>query len=354
MAPGNSLLTTCLTFRLIRALTMGLGLSLICGAAFGQSTPSSISAERPNAGGAADVVRVDVLVLDIADVKGAEQVFTIDAYLVLEWTDPRLALEPAGGEEAGLRNVSLDAIWQPGLLVANGRGLDTRLPWRATVDPAGNVTVRQRLSGPMAVDLDLREFPFDTQRLTFEVVSYLHTPDEVVFSPRSRLTARQDAFRAEGWSFVPEDVVRSVFRVEEDGIGAPAITFSLTAERNAAFYVLTLAMPLTLVVLLSWIVHWIPPALVAPRIGMASATVFSLVALSVTFRLTLPEIDYLTRVDQFVLASTLLVAVSLCISVASARFMHQGREPEALRLARLARLLIPIVYLLVIGFIAGG
>jgi hypothetical protein len=335
------------------ALCLLFGFVFVSGTAIAQPSAPSVSVDRPNAGGPADVIRVDVLVLDIADVRNADQLFTIDAYLVLQWNDPRLANDSVNSERERIRSVSLDSIWQPGLLVVNGRGLDTRLPWRASLDDAGNVTVRQRVSGPMAVDLNLREFPFDTQRLPFELVSYLHTPDEVVFSPESQLFARVDSFRAEGWSFTPDDVERSVFRVEESGAGAPAITFALVADRNAAFFVLTLAMPLTLVVLLSWIVHWIPPGLVPPRIGMASASVFSLVALSVTFRLTLPQIDYLTRVDQFVMASTFLVAVSLCISVACARFVHQDRESVAFRLARWARVLIPAAYLLVIAFIVG-
>lgn len=317
-----------------------------------QADSPAVSAERPGAGGDADIVHVGVGLLDIAKIDEAEQVFHIDAYMVFEWTDPRLAAGTTGAPDAGSRRVPLDAIWNPGLVVVNARGLDTRLPWVATVDGDGKVTVRQRVSGPLAVDLDLRDFPFDTQRLTIDFVSYLHTPSELTFSADSKLIARTDTFSAEGWSFRPADAETSTFRLTESGPGAPRIRFAMVAERSAAFYVLTLAMPLTLVVLLSWVVHWVPPDLTPSRVGMASATVFSLVALGVTFRLTLPQIDYLTRADRFVIYSTVLVAVSLCVAVATANLTSRERHAEALRLTRITRLVFPFGYLAAIALAA--
>ena len=315
----------------------------------GQADRPAVSAERPGAGGATDIVRVRVGLLDIAKIDEAEQVFHIDAYMVFEWIDTRLA---AGAPGPGSRRVPLDAIWNPGLVVVNARGLETRLPWVATVDNDGRVTVRQRVSGPVAVDLDLREFPFDRQTLTIDLVSYLHTPAELAFSADSQLIARPDTFSAEGWLFEPADAETSVFRLSESGPGAPSIRLAIVAERNAAFFILTLAMPLTLVVLLSWVVHWVPPSLIPARIGMASATVFSLVALGVTFRLTLPQIDYLTRADRFVIYSTVLVAVSLCLAVATANLTSNERHGEALRLTRITRLLFPFGYLTAIALAA--
>jgi hypothetical protein len=333
-------------------LMLGLmpSLMLVAGPAGAQDTGAAVSAERPGAGGPADPVRVTVGLLDISKVDEAEQVFFIDAYMLFEWTDDRLATASGTAGSPDSRQMPLDAIWNPGLLVVNGRSLETRLPWVATIDGRGNVTVRQRVSGPLAVDLDLREFPFDTQRLTLDFVSYLHTPSELVFSADSRLIARIDRFSAEGWSFAPADPETSVFRLAEDGPGAPSISFAISAERSAAFYILTLVMPLTLVVLLSWVVHWVPPDLIAARVGMASATVFSLIALSVTFRLTLPQIDYLTRADRFVIYTTALLAVSLCVAVAAANLVQKERHAAALRLTRVTRLAFPFGYLLAIGF----
>ncbi len=338
--------------RIAAIVTLGGFLAPVCAPA--QTGDPAHAVQRPGEGGPADTVRVSVALLDIAKIDDAEQMFFIDAYLVFEWTDPRLASKNNGSSPAELRRIPLDTIWTPGLLTVNARGLETRLPWVGTVDGSGNVTVRQRVSGSLAVDLDLRDFPFDTQTLTLDFVSYLHTPSELTFADDSRLLARPETFSAEGWSFEPAETRMSVYRLREAAPGAPRITFAITAKRTAAFYILTLAMPLTLVVLLSWVVHWVPPDLVSSRIGMASATVFSLIALSVTFRLTLPQIDYLTRADRFVLYSTILVAISLCVAVAAAHLIHRDRDVQAMRLTRATRILFPFAYLLAIGLAALG
>jgi hypothetical protein len=88
--------------------------------------------------------------------------------------------------------------------------------------------------------------------------------------------------------------------------------------------------------------------------GTASATVFSLIAFGVSFRLTLPKIAYLTDADWFVLYSTLLVLVSLAMTVVCIRLAGAEKTVEAERLARLTRLLFPVAYGLVFVLVLMG
>ena len=107
---------------------------------------------------------------------------------------------------------------------------------------------------------------------------------------------------------------------------------------------LTLALPMTLILFLAWLVHFVPPDVVPARIGMASATVFSVIAFGVSFRLTLPAIDYLTRADRFVILSTVLVAVSLAITVLASRWATSDRLEAADRLSRRTQFAFPVAY----------
>jgi hypothetical protein len=134
---------------------------------------------------------------------------------------------------AELRTFPLDKIWNPRLTVVNNRGLNFLLPEVATVDRQGNVVVRQRLSGPLAVDLDLRDFPFDTQRLPIDVVSYQYSQSEIVFSEKSELVARLDDLGDEGWTYDAVEPERSVYRLKEGGRGGSQISFAIMAERRA-------------------------------------------------------------------------------------------------------------------------
>ncbi len=66
------------------------------------------------------------------------------------------------------------------------------------MDNDGNAVIRQRMSGRLAVDLDLQEFPFDTQRLSIDIVSYRYPPSAVVYSSATEIVADSSRFSADG------------------------------------------------------------------------------------------------------------------------------------------------------------
>lgn len=304
--------------------------------------------ERPNAGGPPDEVGVRFALLDIDAIDDKEQRFSVDAYFELSWLDPRLAVDANLVSTVRVRSVSLDDIWNPGLTIVNNRGLTPMLPNVAEVDNKGHVVVRQRISGKLAVNLDLRGFPFDTQQLAFDIVSYKYSPSELRFSADTRFVANTSAFSADGWQFDIRPPEHSVFRLHKDGAGSPMLALPVTAERKASFFVLTLALPMILILFMAWAVHWLEPDIVPARMGMSTATVFSLIALGVSFRLSLPRVDYLTLADRFVIFSTLLVLLSLGVTVIATRLLRQDRESSAVRLTTYARWGFPAVVALII------
>jgi len=310
------------------------------------SADGNQSATRPNAGGEPDAITMRLGVLDIAEIIDREQVFVADFFVEISWHDPRLAVD--SDVAADLRTVELNEIWNPRLTIINNRGLDSLLPEVATVDRQGNVIARQRLAGRLAIDLELHDFPFDRQRLTIEVVSYLYAPSEIVFSEDSELVARLDTLSGDAWTYDALEPESYVYRLRDGGRGAAGLLFALTAERGTEYYIFTLALPMSLILFLAWMVHWLPVDIVPARTGMASATVFSLIAFGVSFRLTLPKIAYLTDADRFVLYSTLLVLVSLAITVITIRRASTGRKDAAERLARQTRRAFPFFYGLIV------
>jgi hypothetical protein len=297
---------------------------------------------RPTAGGPADVVTVHFFLVDIVEIIDRQQLFNIDAYVEVSWRDPRLRSDSVA--EGELRSFAASEIWTPSLLILNNRGLQRLLPDVVTVDGEGNVVLRQRLAGPLATDLKLRDFPFDSQALPIDVVSYQYAPSELTFSADSEIVTNVGSYRSKGWNFDVGEPSFLTYRLVEDGRGTSMLRYTVIAERKSGYYVLTLAIPTTLILFLAWLVHWLPPTVIPSRIGMSSATVFSIIALGVSFRLTLPAIDYLTRADRFVVFATLLVAASLAVTVTASTWASLEKLDEANRLTRRMRVLFPIAY----------
>ena len=179
-------------------------------------------------------------------------------------------------------------------------------------------------------------------------MSYQYDQNEIVFSEASELVGRFDELSGNGWTYTALDPEPLVYRLKDGGRGGSGITFAVMAERKASYYILTLALPMTLILFLAWMSHWLPVNVIPPRMGMASATVFSLIAFCVSFRLTLPRIAYLTDADRFVLYSTLLVLLSLAVTVTTIRWASTDREAAAERLSLRARQGFLLLYCLIV------
>ena len=216
------------------------------------------------------------------------------------------------------------------------------LPETAEVDAEGNVTVRQRYEGELSLKMNLADFPFDEQVLPIEIVSYRYSQTEVQFSKESSINALASDFSSGGWHFGDVEPLHQELVVNRINTGLPMLMFSVSAERDAMYYVLTLVLPMLLVLSLAWLVHWVPHGIVPARIGMSTASIFSLMALGISMRLTLPKISYLTSMDVFIILSTLLVLVSLVVAVGCTRLTDSGRDDEAFSLSRRMRIGYPI------------
>jgi gamma-aminobutyric acid receptor subunit beta len=295
------------------------------------ATKAQLTAERPDASGTSTEVTVGVFLIDIDEIDDVHQRFNVDMFVNIAWQDPRLAL-PEEERSGQIRTFPMSEIWTPRGLIVNDRGLSPKLPLVADVDVLGNVEYRQRLSGELAVNLDLKEFPFDTQNLPIEVISYQYSPDEVQFSPNTRIASNTETFSVEGWSFSLLETDFGDFSVPALGVVRPRITFVVEAKRNAQYYVATMFLPMSLIIFMSWTAFWIQPNVVPPRIAISTASIFSLIAFGFSIRLSLPRVSYVTRADLFVIGCTLLVFLALGAAVIGSRWASADKLEQAVRL----------------------
>ena len=292
--------------------------------------------DRPNATGDATPVTVSLYLIDIDSIDDVKQRFGVDLFLNISWQDPRLAL--SGNLRKGRnRTIPLDEIWSPRGLIVNDRGLSAQLPLVANVDDDGGIQYRQRLAGELAVDMDLREFPFDTQRLPIDIISYQYSPDHVRFSSPTALPLEDRQLSAGGWEYKMLEPEVGEFKISAAGVVRPQLTFAIEARRNGSYYLITMLLPITLILFMSWTAFWLQPDIIPTRIGISTASIFSLIAFGFSIRLSLPAVSYVTRTDIFVIGSMLMVFLALAVAVIGSRWANSDRMPQALRLNAIAR-----------------
>ena len=246
-------------------------------------------------------VEVGIFVIDISQVKELEQAVVVDFVVIARWQQPDLA----DAEAVGLRTFPLAAVDSPRLFVMNSRKLLKKLDDVVEVDPAGAVAYRQRYQGTLTVPMNLEDFPVDQQEVVFEVGSMEHAgrvlvKDEVRSGPMKPFTVA-------GWEVVDEGV-RESRGIAPDGVTSLSlVTAQYRAKRNSLFFTWKLFIPLGLIVFMAYAVFWLDPTLIGTQIGVATSTVFTLIAYNFALSDILPRISYLTRADFFLVGCMFLV-----------------------------------------------
>jgi hypothetical protein len=326
-----------------------LFLALVCRATLAANPvidESVLLGERPSVDGKQVVVEIGIFVIDVYEIDDVDQRFNIDLFLVARWNDPRLAL-PETERKGQKRFMSLDDIWTPRALILNNRGLTSQLPEGVEIDDLGNAKIQNRMAGDLAANLEFQEFPFDTQRLPIDIVSYQYTVDEMQFSISSGIISQTEKFSVEGWHLKQLEPEVGVIVLPSDGSKLPRLTYIIEAKRDSDYYVLTMLVPMSLIIFMAWTVFWLQPNIVPPRIAISTASIFSLLALGVSIRLGLPKVSYLTRADIFVLGCTLMVFTALGVAVIGSRWASSDRMELALKANSIARWIYMLMFVVV-------
>jgi len=293
---------------------------------------------RPNPEAGPTPVQVGVFVIDLIEIDDIHQSFTANLYFDVRYSDPRLA-DPNAPE---VRVFAVEQIWWPNLGLVNRRNLDVLFPNVLKVDRRGNVTYNQRVYGDFSARLSLRRFPFDSQLLPIEVASFSLSPKELNLTMDPDFTGRFESLSLTGWEVLTGGIDTLPKRAE--AVGLEQLTFHLNVARRIAFYRWSILVPLGFIVLMAWCVFWIDPQYLPTQVGLSTASVFSLIAFRFSLRALLPRVDYMTYLDEFVLASTVLVFLALGQAILTGRLAKIGHEPLADRIDVWSRSIYLLVF----------
>jgi hypothetical protein len=304
---------------------------------------NDLGATRPGPKGQPTTVHVGIFVFDVTDVDDVEQTFTADVIVHLRWSDPRLAAE---ADES--RTLDLAEVWHPRIQIVNERRAFRKLTEQVNATPEGGVTYRQRFSGTFVVPLDLRDFPADKQVLPVRLVFPDHGEQELQLEIDTETTGRSPIFNIPDWT-IGDGKSRVDPVVFTPGMSKASVLYELKAHRQIQYYYLNVLVPLVLIVCMSWAAFWIDPENSGSQIGVATSSILTLIAYRFMLGNLLPKLGYMTRLDYFILASTILVFVTLIEVLITTALVKANRASEARRCDIWCRWLFPAAFLMLIG-----
>jgi Neurotransmitter-gated ion-channel ligand binding domain/Neurotransmitter-gated ion-channel transmembrane region len=311
------------------------------------SAEASTLIERPNADSGPTKISTAIWCVDINSIDSAQQSFTADVAVVLEWKDPRLA-----HTRGGVAHYALDQVWHPRVAVVNEtNSISHRFPDSVEVDPDGTVTYRQRYVGSFTQALHLKSFPFDKQTFRVQFVAVRYRTSEVQFVPNKEWVDAglkqaggiSPSISLPDWVLEKWEIKNMVYAL------APALEFSgyafeFTALRNVHHYILKVILPLVLIVFMSWTVFWIDPVHSNAQISVAVTSMLTLIAYRFAVDSQLPRLPYMTRLDSFIFTSTILVFFSLIEVLITTILENREQTARAKKIDRYCRIIFPALF----------
>jgi len=288
-----------------------------------------------------------VFVLDIDKIDDAGQSFTTNVFVRLYWKDKRLI------HEGRVKTVPLNEVWNPDILIANQGGiLQKALPEVVKITPDGTVTYLQRYTGPLSQPLKLSQFPFDQHSFTIHFVTPSSTPQEVQFIPAPAVRdpkiiggAIYNELSLPDWK-VTEYIAETRPYAPTKDIEVAGFVFEFTAKRYAIYYVWQVIIPLIMIVMMSWGAFYIDPTNAGAGIGVATSSMLTLIAYRFMLGNLIPRLPYMTRLDYFLLGSTILVFLTLVEVIITTNLALKQVEKIALKIDHWCRFVFPAAFIM--------
>jgi hypothetical protein len=310
-------------------------------------------------------VRVDVefRLREINAVDEESETFGFAGVLMLAWQDDRQAFDPVefGAPEKVFNGAyqfnEVFTGWWPQMVLANQTGALERQGVSLRIQPDGRMVHLESLVATVKSRMDMRRFPFDDQK--FEAVFGVlgHDASDVVLVHEAN---RRDFGPVEGQSIsqwktpVVHTSVREIdFNVDAGSALISAFTLQLDMQRRPFFMLRLTAMPIGMLVMLSWSVFWMDRSSLGDRMDVSFLGILTTVAYQIMFSDTLPKISYITLSSAFLFVSFIAICATVFVNLRVSSLDRRGDSAKGDRLDRICRITFPVAYVGGVGIITG-
>uniref|UniRef100_A0A914UIF3 Uncharacterized protein n=1 Tax=Plectus sambesii TaxID=2011161 RepID=A0A914UIF3_9BILA len=273
-------------------------------------------------GGQPTVVSIDIYVRTMGPISEMTDTYAFDCYFRQMWVDERLRFSSSWQNNTlSLGMSTLDKLWKPDTYFWNGQGsylhkltTPNRLV-RLSAD--GTVLFSSRLTVKARCHMDLQRFPLDIQACQLIIGSFAHRAHEIIYRWKNDNASQSLQF---DWAALhelsqfelraSEAQVCNSSSAERDAIYS-TLEIRFFLRRHVGYFMINYYVPMTLIVLLSWVAFWINREATGDRIALGVTSVLTLTFLSLDSRSDTPKVEYPTALDVYVVICYMVLF--LCI-----------------------------------------
>jgi hypothetical protein len=299
---------------------------------------------------------------NINEINDEAETFDFSGVLTLKWHDPRQAFSPevdGVNEKVFTGSYQFDEIspgWYPQVVLVNESGLYQKNGVVLRVQPDGTSTLIETLNATAESEVNMRRYPFDSHRLkaVFEVLGY--DKEEVLLQAESDVNGSlARAVQIPQWTVTGISVSvqdRPASYAGRLGVSS-AFVVGVDVKRKPFYTIRLVAIPLIVIVLLSFAVFWMDRSSLGDRISVSFIGILTGVAYLIVTSDLLPHISYVTLLHGFLNLSFLTMCVTVVINLVVGALDKKGKVELGDRIDLYCRWIFPLTYFGLILVILG-
>ena len=294
---------------------------------------------------------------DINHIDDEAETFEFTGVMKLSWHDPRQKFDQiteGTKEKIYQGNFQFNEVfngWYPQLILVNESGLYEKHGVLLRVRSDGSMSLFETVNAVAKIDLDLRRYPMDQQRL--EAVFHILGFDSKEIALRLEPNFNNENLDVEESFKIPQWHVKGIRSsigtrstpLIRKGATTSTFTTSIDLQRNSFFILRLVILPLMVIVMLSWSVFWMDKSSLGDRISVSFIGILTAVTYQVIMSEFLPRISYATLINEgFLCISFLIMCVTVIVNLRVGYLDRHGMSDIGDRLDHRCRWLFPVIY----------
>ncbi|MDD4877416.1 MAG: hypothetical protein PHO02_00075 [Candidatus Nanoarchaeia archaeon] len=214
-----------------------------------------------------------------------------------------------------------------------------------------------RIQAALNSPVDLKSFPFDSQKMQIILEDKENTIDKLAYVPIGKESGIDESIAFTGWNIDrwEASVAEHYYKPYDETYSQ--YVFNVDISRIVFNSFLKTFLPVFFIMMVTMFSFVLDPDKITTRLGMAGSSLVAAVMFHIAISNQIPPVGYLTLADKFMVLTYFILLVTFILNVIMLELHERKQEAKLMRMHRLTEFsmlgVVPLVYVLffVLAFI---
>jgi hypothetical protein len=205
-----------------------------------------------------------------------------------------------------------------------------------------------RIQANLVSPIDLKDFPFDEQKLEIILEDKEKTIDELVYVPNPEESGIDDSIIFIGWNLEDWKISNREHYYDIYDETYSQLVFEIPISRIMINAIFKTFLPIVFIILIMLSSFVLDPDKITTRIAMVSSALVASVMFHVSLANQIPPVSYLTFIDKFMILTYFVILICFIFNVILLELNEQKKEDLVKKLHRYTEftmfIVVPLLY----------